>query len=47
MIHVVSLSRRAEARYGVLPYREFREANPDSQGGAMVEMKKPAEHRGD
>ena len=45
MIHAVSLSQRAEGRYGVLPYQEFHEANLDPQIGAMVEKKKLAERR--
>jgi hypothetical protein len=45
IIHAVSLSWRAEWRYGVLPYQEFHEANLDPQVGAIVEKKKPAERR--
>ena len=45
IIHALILSRRAEGRYGVLPYQEFHEANLDPQVGAMVEKKKLAERR--
>jgi UTP-glucose-1-phosphate uridylyltransferase len=45
MIHALILSRRAERRYGVLPYQEFHEANLYLQVGTMVEKKKPAQRR--